>query len=1286
MATLALAVAGQVVGGLVGGPLGATVGRALGALAGSAVDSAIFGQKPAAATSPTGDITLQGSSEGGAIPRLYGWSRLTGNIIWATQLDEVTRQTAGAKGTQTQTTTTYLANFALGLCEGEVARLGRIWADGDLLDLTGVNYRFYRGTETQAVDSLIEAKQGAGNAPAYRGLCCLVFEGLDLTPFGNRIPNLSVELCRVVGELEPAITAVTVIPGATEFGYDPVARVRLVSPGATANENAHLYSDVADWTVSLDELQALCPNLRHVSLVVAWFGDDLRCDHCTIAPRVESAARDVEGANWAVSGLTRGTARLVSTADGAPAYGGTPADAAVLAAIADLKQRGLGVTLYPMLMMDIPAGNTLPDPLTGAASQPAYPWRGRITCDPAPGVTGSPDTTAAAATRVAAFLGAATAADFAAAGTTVSYTGPADWGYRRFLLHYAELATLAGGVDALIFGSELRGLTTVRSAVETFPFVDGLAALAADLRAVVGSETRLVYAADWSEFTGYQPAGTADKYFHLDSLWASADVDALGLDNYMPLADWRDGADAPDAGIADSIYDPAYLRANIAGGEGFDWYYASDADRLAGTRTPITDGSYGEPWVWRFKDLASWWQNAHHNRVGGVRQAAPTAWVPQCKPIWLTELGCPAVDKGPNQPNVFPDPKSSESARPYFSTGASDALAQRQFLRAHLGWWRPGAAGFAEAQNPASTVYAGRMVDPDRIYLWTWDARPYPLFPNDIADWADGANYTTGHWLTGRLGALASDELIAAVVADYGVAVEAADAAPPLLYGLELGRLGSARDALGTTLDGTGLAVHDSADGLVFARPKPRLALAVAAEEVVATEGSLGTRKRPDASEVPGRIVLGYIDRQRDYLNGGVTAETLAGGPTSGADTGLILDLAGARAAAEQMLAAAAAGRETLDLTLPPSLAAVEAGDVVAIGGQGDGPFVVTALADGAARQASLQALPPATTAAIVTDRSLPAAAAASPRALPLVEAAHLPNDPAALGPSRLLLAAASQPWPGSVEITDDGSGVALATLTGRGALGVLAAPVAAGPVAVWDDATVVSVLLYWGHLASATDDAVLAGANRLAIRNDAGEWEIIGFANAALTVPSTYCLTHLLRGQGGTVHAVGGAAAGNPVMVLDAGADAVSVPTDWLGQTLELRAYAGRTDAVGAAFSASVDLAPALPLAPVHLAATRDAASGDVALSWVRCSRSDTDSWATTEAPLDVTPEAYAVTILDGGAAVRTIPAASPAVTYTAVDQTADFGSPPASFSFTVAQVSPTLGPGIAATGAFHA
>ena len=82
--------------------------------------------------------------------------------------------------------------------------------------------------------------------------------------------------------------------------------------------------------------------------------------------------------------------------------------------------------------------------------------------------------------------------------------------------------------------------------------------------------------------------------------------------------------------------------------------------------------------------------------------------MPGGKPIWFSEIGCPAADKGPNQPNVFPDPKSAENARPYFSTGAPDALAQRQFLRTHLGWWRPDAPGFADAQNPPGCVYHER--------------------------------------------------------------------------------------------------------------------------------------------------------------------------------------------------------------------------------------------------------------------------------------------------------------------------------------------------------------------------------------------------------------------------------------------------------------------------------------------------------------------------------------------------------------------------------------------------
>src|SRR5690606_40616242 len=66
---------------------------------------------------------------------------------------------------------------------------------------------------------------------------------------------------------------------------------------------------------------------------------------------------------------------------------------------------------------------------------------------------------------------------------------------------------------------------------------------------------------------------------------------------------------------------------------------------------------------------------------GGAELSAPTAWVPRSKPVWFTELGCPAVDKGANQPNVFVDPKSAENAMPYHSGGARSDGMQRRFLR-----------------------------------------------------------------------------------------------------------------------------------------------------------------------------------------------------------------------------------------------------------------------------------------------------------------------------------------------------------------------------------------------------------------------------------------------------------------------------------------------------------------------------------------------------------------------------------------------------------------------------
>jgi hypothetical protein len=1244
MATLALSVAGQFVGGMVGGPIGATIGRALGALAGSAVDGMLFGGGDKA-EAPLFDVRLGSSSEGLGVPRLYGWGRLSGNIIWARELVRHASETAGSKGmAPAEEAEEVLASFAIGFCEGPVARLGRIWADGQLLDTRGLNLRFYQGDEEQLPDGLIEAVQGDGNAPGYRGLCYLVVENLPLSRFGNRIPQLSAELCRVVGDLEPAIRAITVIPGATEFGYDPTPRVRVLGPGSGVSENAHLVAGTSNWTCSIDELQALCPNLEHVALVVSWFGDDLRCGHCTIGPRVEGAERTIEGTSWSVAGIARGAAQVVSSHDGGPAYGGTPSDAAVLAAIADLKARGLKVTLYPFLLMDVPDDNGLPDPHGGAA-QGAYPWRGRVTCHPAPGQAGSPDGTASAAAQVAAFVP----------------------GYRTMMEHYASLAAAAGGVDTLLIGSEMVGLTTVRGAGNSFPFVEALVNLAADVKAIVGSGTKLTYAADWTEYSGCQ--GAAGKFFHLDPLWASDDIAAVGIDCYFPLADWRDGETHADVDRATTGQELDYLAGNIAGGEGFDWYYASDADRRAQVRTPITDGTYGEPWVWRYKDIAAFWGEAHYNRPGGVRSATPTGWVPGGKPIWLMEIGCGAVDKGANQPNIFGDDKSAEHGLPYFSSGSPDGLIQRQVLRAHHRYWDDA------ANNPAG------MVDPERLYCWTWDARPFPAFPAQTDVWSDGANHRTGHWLTGRLGALANDELASAIAAEHGCVVEAVPAAP-LIGGLTVSGPGTAREVIEPVLEMTGQRLAAREGMLVGVAQGPGVALALDGDGLAESDAPVLTRRRGDGAEKPGRLGLGHFDRERDYLVATATALRPGNGAVVSQSLPMVLDGSAARLAAERLLNARTVGADRIEFALPPNLLVLEPGDRIDLAGVAEGPFEITEIRDGAVRRVTAGPVARGDAVATGVARARGTGGAPMPVVTPLVVAAHLPPLPDDPGRSRLVLGAYAEPWPGDLRVSEVATSATLAALNRPAAIGEVLENLAPGPLSRWDRGAGLEISLMAGHLADAEELAALAGSNRIAVETDAGYWEVIGFAGAELIAPGQYRLTELLRGLDGSDAAMGPVSAGRRVMVLDARVETLPVETSWIGESRSLRFASG--NAAGQVLTVSLGQGPVAPLAPVHLRAMRQA-DGAIALRWTRRSRADGDGWGVAEPALEHVPEAWQVPIFDGSTLKRTITSGTSVASYGAAEQSVDFGGPAPDFDFAVRQISPVLGAGHAATGVFH-
>ena len=73
-----------------------------------------------------------------------------------------------------------------------------------------------------------------------------------------------------------------------------------------------------------------------------------------------------------------------------------------------------------------------------------------------------------------------------------------------------------------------------------------------------------------------------------------------------------------------------------------------------------------------------------HPRIGGERLETPTAWVPKSKPVWFTEIGCAAIDKGTNEPNAFVDAKSVESKLPRFSNGQRDDFLQASYINAVL--------------------------------------------------------------------------------------------------------------------------------------------------------------------------------------------------------------------------------------------------------------------------------------------------------------------------------------------------------------------------------------------------------------------------------------------------------------------------------------------------------------------------------------------------------------------------------------------------------------------------
>lgn len=201
-------IAGAVVGFFAGGNvwMGAQIGMSLGGYLDPPKGPTVEGPR-------LSDLSVQTSTYGASIPRVYGTCVLSGNVFWVENngLKEVrTKKKSGGKGGPKTTTKTYAyyATFAVGLCEGEIAGVLRIWIGSNLIYNAGstdpatiaasnaaaTGFRVYTGSETQDADPRLQATLGVANTPAYRGLAYIVFDDLPLEKYGNSLLGAQVRV------------------------------------------------------------------------------------------------------------------------------------------------------------------------------------------------------------------------------------------------------------------------------------------------------------------------------------------------------------------------------------------------------------------------------------------------------------------------------------------------------------------------------------------------------------------------------------------------------------------------------------------------------------------------------------------------------------------------------------------------------------------------------------------------------------------------------------------------------------------------------------------------------------------------------------------------------------------------------------------------------------------------------------------------------------------------------------------------------------------------------------
>lgn len=284
-------------------------------------------------------------------------------------------------------------------------------------------------------------------------------------------------------------------------------------------------------------------------------------------------------------------------------------------------------------------------------------------------------------------------------------------GYNEFILHYARL--LSNKVDAFIIGTELKGLTAIHDQDNNFPAVDNLINLAKKVRDILGENVKISYAASWQEYHHEQ-----NGWYNLDKLWSSQYIDFVGINAFYPFE-------------ITNKYDQEDVIRSWTGGEGY--HYSQDENEIK-----MIEQEYAQ------KNFNWWWENYHINPDG-----RKSSWIPRSKKIWFTSFGYPSANANACKPFI-PVYKQVDSKTTRHNKADIDYEAQMQFLS--------GSIKYLKQQNAI-----------EEIFLWYWDSRPYPFWPDFDTVWMDRNFWASSYCLNGKIGSLSLSSILTDICSKVGM-------------------------------------------------------------------------------------------------------------------------------------------------------------------------------------------------------------------------------------------------------------------------------------------------------------------------------------------------------------------------------------------------------------------------------------------------------------------------------------------------------------------------------------